>query len=221
MDIAIVGAGTVGTAVGVAWVRAGHRVIAVSGRDETAARASTWFPGVPLVPIAEAVPGASLVAVGVPDPALETIVPTVASSMTPAHACCTSPAPTGWRCSIRSLPPVAAPWRCIPCRPSPTWPERFGPWLDVPWRSRPTTRRASWRVRSSAAISVGSRSDCPRSSARCTTRPPCSRRTISSRSRVRRRSCFRARVCPTRWRRCARSNRRRSPTCTGWGLGPR
>ncbi len=83
MDIAIVGAGTVGTAVGVAWVRAGHRVIAVSGREETRARANTWFPGVPVVPIAEAVPGAALVAVGVPDPALATIVSTVAASIDP------------------------------------------------------------------------------------------------------------------------------------------
>ena len=45
MDIAIVGAGTVGTAVGVAWARAGHRVVAVTGREATVARAQTWLPG--------------------------------------------------------------------------------------------------------------------------------------------------------------------------------
>ena len=39
MDIAIVGAGTVGTAVGVAWAGAGHRIVAVAGRQETVSRA--------------------------------------------------------------------------------------------------------------------------------------------------------------------------------------
>jgi predicted short-subunit dehydrogenase-like oxidoreductase (DUF2520 family) len=82
MDIAIVGGGTVGTAVGVAWAGAGHRIVAVAGRQETVSRAKTWLPGVPVLPIAEAVAGAELVAIGVPDEVLPAIVSTVASEVT-------------------------------------------------------------------------------------------------------------------------------------------
>jgi predicted short-subunit dehydrogenase-like oxidoreductase (DUF2520 family) len=82
MDIAIVGAGTVGTAVGVAWADAGHRVVAVAGREETVSRAARWLPGVPVLPIAEAVSGAELVAIGVPDEVLPAIASTVASAVT-------------------------------------------------------------------------------------------------------------------------------------------
>lgn len=81
MDIAIVGAGTVGTAVGVTWAGAGHRVVAVAGREETVSRAARWLPGVPVLPIAEAVSGAELVAIGVPDGVLPEIVSTVASAV--------------------------------------------------------------------------------------------------------------------------------------------
>ena len=81
MDIAIVGAGTVGTAVGVAWAGAGHRVIAVAGRAETVSRAARWLPGVPVLPIAEAVSGAELVVIGVPDDVLPSIASTVASAV--------------------------------------------------------------------------------------------------------------------------------------------
>jgi predicted short-subunit dehydrogenase-like oxidoreductase (DUF2520 family) len=81
MDIAIVGAGTVGTAVGVAWAGAGHRIVAVAGRQETVSRAKTWLPGVPVLPIAEAVTAAELVAIGVPDEVLPAIVSTVASEV--------------------------------------------------------------------------------------------------------------------------------------------
>ena len=81
MDIAIVGAGTVGTAVGVAWAGAGHRIVAVAGRQETVSRAKTWLPGVPVLPIAEAVSGAELVVIGVPDEVLPAIVSTVASAV--------------------------------------------------------------------------------------------------------------------------------------------
>ena len=81
MDIAIVGAGTVGTAVGVAWSRTGHRVVAVVGREPTVARAEAWLPGVPALPIAEAVVGAELVAIGVPDEALPGVVSSIAGSV--------------------------------------------------------------------------------------------------------------------------------------------
>jgi len=81
MDIAIVGAGTVGTAVGIAWKGAGHRLVAVTGRQETVSRAETWLPGVPVLPIAAAVSDAELVAIGVPDEALPDVVSTVATSV--------------------------------------------------------------------------------------------------------------------------------------------
>jgi len=83
MDIAIVGAGTVGTAVGVAWARAGHRVVALSGRDATLERAATWLPGVPVLPLADAVAGAELVAIGVPDDALPSVASDVAGAIEP------------------------------------------------------------------------------------------------------------------------------------------
>jgi hypothetical protein len=69
MDIAIVGAGTVGTAVGIAWARSGHRVVGLTGRQATVGRAATWLPGVPVLPLADAVTGADVVAIGVPDDA--------------------------------------------------------------------------------------------------------------------------------------------------------
>lgn len=78
MNIAIVGAGTVGTAVAVRWMRAGHAIIAVTGRDATAARAARWLPDVVFTEIAEAVPGADVIAVAVPDRAIEAVAAEVA-----------------------------------------------------------------------------------------------------------------------------------------------
>ena len=83
MDIAIVGAGTVGTAVGVAWDRAGHRLVSLAGREATVERAGTWLRGVPVRPIAEAVRGAEVVAIGVPDDALPAVVASVADAVGP------------------------------------------------------------------------------------------------------------------------------------------
>jgi predicted short-subunit dehydrogenase-like oxidoreductase (DUF2520 family) len=83
MDIAIVGAGTVGTAVGVAWARAGHTITAVAGRSATAARASMWLPGVPLRPLDQVADAADLVVFGVPDDALPEAVNAVAPHLTP------------------------------------------------------------------------------------------------------------------------------------------
>jgi len=81
MDIAIVGAGTVGTAVGVAWVLAGHRVVSLAGREATVERTGVWLPGVPVRPIADAVTGVEVVAIGVPDDALPAVVATVADAV--------------------------------------------------------------------------------------------------------------------------------------------
>ena len=78
MNIAIVGAGTVGTAVAVRWTRAGHAIVAVTGREATAARAARWLPDVAVAEIADAGGGAEVVAVAVPDRAIEAVAASVA-----------------------------------------------------------------------------------------------------------------------------------------------
>jgi len=78
MRIAIVGAGTVGTAVAVRWRRAGHTITAVAGRDATRPRAARWLPDVPVVPLADASAGADLVVLGVPDDALSEVAASLA-----------------------------------------------------------------------------------------------------------------------------------------------
>jgi predicted short-subunit dehydrogenase-like oxidoreductase (DUF2520 family) len=80
MDVAIVGAGRVGTALGVLLVRAGHRVVAASGREATPARVRAHLPGVPVVGAAEAARRGELVLVAVPDDALPHVVADVASA---------------------------------------------------------------------------------------------------------------------------------------------
>ncbi len=67
MDVAVIGAGRVGTALGVLLARAGYRIVAVSGRAATAERAARSLPGTPVVSPAEAARSAEVVLVGVPD----------------------------------------------------------------------------------------------------------------------------------------------------------
>ena len=67
MEIAIVGAGRAGTAVAVLWQRAGHHIVAVSGREATVGRAREHLPGVPVLDALEAAHDAELVVLGVPD----------------------------------------------------------------------------------------------------------------------------------------------------------
>jgi predicted short-subunit dehydrogenase-like oxidoreductase (DUF2520 family) len=71
MDVAVVGAGRVGTAVAVLLRDAGHRIVAVSGREGTARRAAVHLPGVVVRDAAEAAAAADIVILGVPDDALE------------------------------------------------------------------------------------------------------------------------------------------------------
>lgn len=71
MDISVIGAGRVGTALAVLWRRAGHRIVAVSGGAATAARAATHLPGVPVLEPEEAVPGAEVVVIATPDSAIQ------------------------------------------------------------------------------------------------------------------------------------------------------
>jgi predicted short-subunit dehydrogenase-like oxidoreductase (DUF2520 family) len=67
MDVAIVGAGRAGTAVGVLWRRAGHRIVGLSGREPTRDRAARHLPGVPVLDAVDAAREAELVVVAVPD----------------------------------------------------------------------------------------------------------------------------------------------------------
>ena len=83
MRIAIVGAGTAGTAVAVRWIRAGHVVTAVAGRTATPARAARWLPGVPVVDVVDAPAGAELVVLSVPDDALPGVATVLADRLEP------------------------------------------------------------------------------------------------------------------------------------------
>ncbi len=85
MDIAIVGAGTVGTAVAVAWARAGHQIMAVSGREATRDRAAGWLPGVPVLDPPAAAATASVVVLAVPDDALGSVAAEVAPAIAPTR----------------------------------------------------------------------------------------------------------------------------------------
>src|ERR687895_553678 len=49
VDIAVVGAGRAGTAFAVLLARAGHRIVAVSGRDHTALRAGYFLRDTPVL----------------------------------------------------------------------------------------------------------------------------------------------------------------------------
>ena len=81
MDVAVVGAGRVGTALAVLLARAGHRLVAVSGRDATRARTVKFLPGVTVIPAVEAVREAELVLVGVPDDAIPETAEVIAGAV--------------------------------------------------------------------------------------------------------------------------------------------
>lgn len=70
MDVAVVGAGRVGTAMAVLLSRAGHHIVAVAGRSEAAGRASHLLPGTPVLGGVEAAAGAEVVLIGTPDDAI-------------------------------------------------------------------------------------------------------------------------------------------------------
>lgn len=78
MDLAVVGAGRVGTAMAVLLARAGHRVRAVAGGEATRERAARHLPGVPVLPPEDAARGAELVLIGTPDAAIEPVCTSLA-----------------------------------------------------------------------------------------------------------------------------------------------
>jgi len=81
LDVGVVGAGRVGSVLGAALARVGHRVVAVSAVSEASlARAAGLLPGTPVLPPDEVVRRAELVVLAVPDDALEDLVAGLAAT---------------------------------------------------------------------------------------------------------------------------------------------
>jgi predicted short-subunit dehydrogenase-like oxidoreductase (DUF2520 family) len=70
MDIAVIGAGRVGTALAVLWRRAGHRIVAVAGGAGTPERAAVHLPGVLVLDAVDATRDAGIVVIATPDAAI-------------------------------------------------------------------------------------------------------------------------------------------------------
>jgi predicted short-subunit dehydrogenase-like oxidoreductase (DUF2520 family) len=78
-----VGAGRVGTALGVLLLEGGHHVVAASGREASRARVDRILPGLSLVSEAEAAAAGSIVIFAVPDDAIAPTCLAVAASLRP------------------------------------------------------------------------------------------------------------------------------------------
>jgi predicted short-subunit dehydrogenase-like oxidoreductase (DUF2520 family) len=78
MDVAVVGAGRVGTAMAVLLGRAGHRIRAVAGVGATRDRAARYLPGVPVLSNEDAARSAPVVVLGTADAAIEPVCTTLA-----------------------------------------------------------------------------------------------------------------------------------------------
>ena len=70
MDLAVVGAGRVGTSLAVLWRRAGHRIVAVAGGAATPERAARYLPDVPVLDAVGAAKAAEIVVIATPDAAI-------------------------------------------------------------------------------------------------------------------------------------------------------
>src|SRR3990172_710703 len=81
MDISVVGAGRVGTALAVLWQRTGHRILAVAGGAATAERAAAHLPGVPVLDDASAARDAEVVLIATPDDAIATACAQIAGEL--------------------------------------------------------------------------------------------------------------------------------------------
>jgi predicted short-subunit dehydrogenase-like oxidoreductase (DUF2520 family) len=78
MDLAVIGAGRVGTALAVLWRRAGHRILAVAGGPATPARAARHLPGVPVLDAVGAARDAGVILIATPDAAIVDVCETIA-----------------------------------------------------------------------------------------------------------------------------------------------
>jgi len=86
MDISVVGAGRVGTALAVLWRRAGHRILAVAGGAATTERAATHLPGIPVLDDAAAARDAEVVLIATPDDAIAAACAQIAPALRPGAA---------------------------------------------------------------------------------------------------------------------------------------
>jgi predicted short-subunit dehydrogenase-like oxidoreductase (DUF2520 family) len=80
MKVAVIGAGTLGTAIAVQLERAGHRIVGISGRADTRGRATSHLPSAPFLEPAEAAAAAELVVIGTPDDVIEPMVGALAAA---------------------------------------------------------------------------------------------------------------------------------------------
>jgi predicted short-subunit dehydrogenase-like oxidoreductase (DUF2520 family) len=80
VKVAVIGAGTVGTAIAVLLDHAGHRIVGISGGADTRERASSHLPSTPFLEPAEAAAAAELVVIGTPDDAIEPTVDALAAA---------------------------------------------------------------------------------------------------------------------------------------------
>ncbi len=74
MKVGVVGAGRAGTAVAVLLQRAGHTIVAVSGRGPTRDRVASYLPGVAVLDPTEVSRRSELVMIALPDDLIETFV---------------------------------------------------------------------------------------------------------------------------------------------------
>ena len=75
LDVAIIGTGRVGSVLGAALIRAGHRVVAVSAISEISKlRAESLLPGVPIGSVNDVASGCDLLLLTVPDDVLPDLV---------------------------------------------------------------------------------------------------------------------------------------------------
>jgi predicted short-subunit dehydrogenase-like oxidoreductase (DUF2520 family) len=81
MKVAVIGAGTVGTAIAVLLERAGHGIVGISGRAGTRGRASAYLPSAPFLEPAEAAAAAELVVIGTPDDLIEPMAEALAAAV--------------------------------------------------------------------------------------------------------------------------------------------
>ena len=88
MDLAVVGAGRVGTSLAVLWRRAGHRIVAVAGGAATPERAALYLTEVPVLDAIGAAKAAEIVVIATPDAAIGPVCEemAVAGALDEAHA---------------------------------------------------------------------------------------------------------------------------------------
>jgi predicted short-subunit dehydrogenase-like oxidoreductase (DUF2520 family) len=80
VKVSVIGAGRVGTAMAVLLMRAGHKVVAVSGRGPTRARVASFLSGVMVLDPAEAAREGELVLIGMPDDLIAATVKEIATA---------------------------------------------------------------------------------------------------------------------------------------------